>query len=608
VKKDRARGRGERPQPPARGARRAWWPFALILLAGVLAYSNSLRAPFVFDDRSTVLDNQTIEHFDAGVFNPPHETPVAGRPVANLSFALSYALGGRDVFAYHAVNLAIHLLCGLVIFAIFVRAPFPGDEARRGIGLAVALIWIVHPLNTDAVDYISERTESLMALFYLTTVYCAIRAYSAHRRGAWEAAAIVSCTLGMATKESMVTAPIAVLLLDRVFLFESFRRAWRTRARLYLGLAATWIVLAALAATSPRGLSAGFSAPDAAPWTYLLNQAVMIVRYLRLAVWPRDLVLYYGWPLPLGLSSVLPQAVLLLALLVLSAAALWKYPRAGVFAVLFFLTLAPTSSIVPIATEVGAERRMYLPLIAMATLAVLAARRVVPARRMRIALLGGVTLLLMIGTLQRNQEYQSSLRLAETSFERWPTPASHSMLGTELAAAGRLAEAEQHLRAAAPSYPPARYYLATVLEARGQRREAIREFTAFIASQPPQLDQVYEARTHLAADLIQDGRADGAIEQYRAVIDTHPRDAGTMVRLGGLLMKAGRAAEAVSVFRKAVDVSPDDPTAVTGLGVALATTGDVEGSIPLFRRALELDPANEHARMNLDRALAMRGK
>jgi len=240
------------------------------------------------------------------------------------------------------------------------------------------------------------------------------------------------------------------------------------------------------------------------------------------------------------------------------------------------------------------------------TLGVLGARRLIRSSRIRMGVLALVVLLLMTATMVRNREYQSSLRLAETSLERWPTPASHSMLGTELAAAGRMSEAEQHLRAAAPTYPPARFYLATVFEATGQRNEAIREFTAFVADQPPQLDQVYEARAHLAADLIEEGSTDAAVGQYRAMIETHPQDTAIMVKLGGLLIKSGRPKEAMAVFREAVDVAPDNPTALTGLGIALATTGDAENAIPLFRRALELDPANEHARMNLDRALAMR--
>src|SRR5262249_33967100 len=151
----------------------------------------------------------------------------------------------------------------------------------------------------------------------------------------------------------------------------SLVQAFRARWRFYLSLASTWIVLIVLVWTAPRGLSAGFSAHDAAPWTYLLNQCVMIVRYLKLALWPQDRVLFYGWPRPLGVGDIVPQALLILSLIVLTIAGFTRARTFAFFGCWFFLTLAPTSSVLPIATEVGAERRMYLPLVAVIVAAAL---------------------------------------------------------------------------------------------------------------------------------------------------------------------------------------------------------------------------------------------
>ena len=140
------------------------------------------------------------------------------------------------------------------------------------------------------------------------TLYAAVRAVGSRRSAAWQALAVLSCGLGMACKESMVSAPLIVALYDRVYVFEKQRS--RARRRIYIGLAATWLVLAALNWSGPRaavgGLSTGVSA-----WTYLLNQTVMIARYLRLAIWPRSLVVFYGWPLPLTLGDVEKKAGLL---------------------------------------------------------------------------------------------------------------------------------------------------------------------------------------------------------------------------------------------------------------------------------------------------------
>ena len=588
--------------------RYAW----LIAAAVVAVYANSLPGPLIFDDRATIIDNGTIEDLASSrVLEPPHETSVAGRPVANVSFAVNYALGDRAVTGYHVVNIAIHALCALAIFGIARRSRLPDTAAA-----AVALVWAVHPLNTEAVDYLTQRTESLMALFYLTTLYSAIRAAGDRAsRWRWTVAAIAACALGMATKESMVTAPLVVVLYDRVFLFPSLREAVRKRAPLYIGLAATWLLLAALVWNGPRSQSAGFAAHDAHALTYLLNQAVMIVRYLRLAVWPRDLVLYYGWPAQLSPADVWPQLLGVAILLACTVWALWRGPRlgsstslrAGFLGAWFFLTLAPTSSIVPIATEVGAERRMYLPLVALAALGVMVVRTLVQSPRLRAGILAAVTIALGAGTLARNIDYRSSLRLAETTAERWPSPAGESMLGVELAAAGRLSEAEQHLRSAAATHPPARYYLGTVLAAQNRPGEAIAPFRSFIAGQPPELEQVRLAHRELAAALLKTNNADEAAAEYRLVLAADPGDANSMVQLSQILLRQERFADAIVILRQLTTARPGDGWGFGALGIALASSGRIDEAIEAFRRQVDVDPQNEHARQNLARALAMRG-
>jgi tetratricopeptide (TPR) repeat protein len=592
---------------PARRARstprRVWWPQLILAAAVVVVYANSLSGPLIFDDRAAIVDNATIEDLgSARVLAPPHETSVAGRPVANVTFAVNYAAGGRAVGGYHAVNIAIHLFCALAILGIAGRSRMPAGGA-----LAVALIWSVHPLGTEPVDYLTQRTESLMALFYLLTLYCAVRAADTPaRRGAWTIAAVTACALGMGTKETMVTAPLIVFLYDRVYLYPSVRDAARQRAPLYAGLAATWLLLAALIWSGPRSLSAGFTAHDANGLRYLLNQAVMIVRYLRLAIWPRDLVLYYGWPVPLTVAAVLPQLAAVSALLALTIWALWRAPRVGFLGAFFFLTLAPTSSFVPIATEVGAERRMYLPLIAVVALAVVAFRAIVASPRLQTAALAVTTAALAAGTIARNVEYRSSLRLAETTAERWPTPASKSMFGTELAAAGRLPDAEEQLRAAAADYPPARYYLGTVLAAEGRPGEAIDVFRSYIAAESPELEQVRLAHVELAGALVKSGRDDDAVAEYRTLLAAYPGDTESLVQLSQILLRLRRFEEAIVPLRRLTVERPADPWAFGGLGIAFASSGRVGDAIEAFQRQVALDPQNEHARQNLARAMSMR--
>ena len=589
-----------RPLEPRTGGF-AWRPL-VIAVACAVVYANSLAGPFVFDDRATVVDNTTIESLSAGVLEPPHESPVAGRPVVNLSFALNYAADGRDVGGYHAVNIAIHVLCALALFGIVRRT-----QPSRNAALAIALIWAVHPLATEAVNYVSQRTESLMAVFLVLTLYSAIRAAGESHRGRWTGAAVAACALGMGSKETMAVAPVLVALYDRVFLYASWREALRARARLYAGLAATWVIVAALVWSAPRNLSAGFTAHDADVFTYLLNQCVMITRYLWLTIWPRDLVLYYGWPLPLTPADVVLEGTLVIVLLAATAVALRRWPGIGFLGAWFFITLAPTSSIVPITTEVGAERRMYLALMAVVALGVLAWRRYVPSARAGAMALAVVSIALAAGTIARNEEYRSSLRLAETTHERWPTPGSRSMYGTELAAAGRLAEAERVLREAAAVHPPAAYYLATVLAAQNRHADAIDYFRAYIASQPRELDQVYQARGLLATSLGREARWEEFERELRGMLSDRPDDVKAMRALAPMLVSARRTGEAVDVYQRIVARDPRDAASFTGLGVALASEGRLDEAVPAFQRAVDLDPGNTNARRNLQRALELRG-
>jgi hypothetical protein len=250
---------------------RQWLRLAVLVLvlAGVAAYANSLWGPFIFDDRVAIQENSSIRDLGAlgrvlGPLQPG--VPQANRPVLNLTFALNYALGGLNVVGYHATNLLIHILAAVTLFGVCRRTFLqPALRPRWGtlalpLAFMAALLWELHPLQTEAVTYITQRSESLMGLLYLFTLYAAIRAAGAARSSGWSLAAVGACAAGMATKEVMVSAPIMVLLYDRALLAGSFRGALRRRWGLYAGLAATWLVLALIlwAAKGRNGVAAGF--------------------------------------------------------------------------------------------------------------------------------------------------------------------------------------------------------------------------------------------------------------------------------------------------------------------------------------------------------------
>lgn len=245
---------------------------AIIILVALVAYHNCFGVPFIFDDIESIMQNPTIRHLRPiwKALSPPQAKgfTVTGRPVLNLSLAINYAFGGNSPWGYHVVNLTIHILAGLTLFGI-VRRTFERPMLRERFGasalplaLAVAALWTVHPLQTEVVTYVVQRAESLMALFYLLTLYCFIRGTEAGKSAIWFIGSLTACCLGMATKEVMVSAPLMVLLYDRTFVAGSFAEAWKRRGRWYAALASTWIILGYLLAhTSARGGTAGSAHP-----------------------------------------------------------------------------------------------------------------------------------------------------------------------------------------------------------------------------------------------------------------------------------------------------------------------------------------------------------
>ena len=606
-----------RPRPALTPPDAVRWRAAIIVLAGFLAYANSFSGPFVLDDRVSIVENVQIRdvwRLESVLF-PRRELPTAGRPLVNFSFAVNYALGGLNVGGYHLVNLACHLLCGLLVFGIVRRTlELPALKDRFGgaalnLGFAVALLWTLHPLNTEAVDYLTQRTELMMALFYLLMLYASIRALSS-KPGTWRVIAVLSCGAGMLCKESMVTAPVVVVLYDAVFVFESLRRALSERWRFYGALCASWVVLTAVMWSGPRVHTVGFSV-GVDPWTYLLNQTVMITQYLRLAVWPRALVANYGWPLALTLREVLPQALFVTALLALTAVALIRQPKWGFLGAWFFVTLAPASSIVPIATEVGAERRMYLPLIALVVLAVVSAsilvKRAVPAGGA--VVLAVVATLFALGTFTRNREYVSELVLARTILERYPTGVAHHILGVQLLMAGDRDAGMRELRQAIPGAPRAYYTLGVELLKDGKNREAIDQLEAFLREQPNLLEAV-SARQLLGQAFAHERRWADAIEQEQAVLTMNPTAAqrlDSLAILAEALLGAENFTEAIAYCREYLRSRPNDGPVLTRLGIALSATEQLADAIVAFRQAAAVAPGQADAQRNLAIALSDHG-
>jgi len=621
----------ERKSPAIKSGYAPWF----LIIVGALVYANSLSGPFIYDDILAIVDNDDIRQF-LPLWRPGElsdRLSINSRPVVRFSLALNYAISGLDVRGYHVLNIAVHILCALVLFGV-VRRTLAGKRLRSrlggkagGMALAGALLWMVHPLQSQCVNYITQRSESIMALFYLLVLYCFIRGIDSGRRR-WYGAAVLACALGMASKEVMVTAPLMVLLYDRVFQADSLAQALRQRGALYAGLAATWPLLAFLVWSVPHGSSIGFAA-GVGGWNYALNQCIAIVDYLRLSFWPHPLILDYGYPQPLTLGAVLPQAVVVIALLISTAVAWFYQPMLGFPGAWFFVILGPTSSFVPFAGEVGAERRMYLPLAGLIVILVItgyvALERAV--RRWRIDVegtgsrrqgewAGWLAVVLTLGiasilggiTVRRNRDYQSAVSIWQTVVDAVPgNPRGHSSLGAAFAEEGRMEEALRRYRQALlirPDHADAHFNLANAFSALGEVERAIYHFRRAVHSKP-----VYaEAHNNLGLALHRQGRLEEAIHHFRRALQLRPDYAKAHNNLGLAYRFRGDIAAAIRHYRQALRLKSDFAEAHYNLGIAFESQGDTAAAIRHYRQALRLKPDFVKASNNLAAALGSQGE
>jgi len=605
--------------------RRADWPgllsAAILALAALAVYSRTFSVPLLLDDIVSIAGNPTVRHLWPiwpVLATPSGGTTVSGRPVLNLTLAINYALGGTDVWGYHAVNLAIHILAGLTLLGIARRMLRPSPIAA----FAIALIWTLHPLQTESVTYIVQRAESLMGLFYLLTLYWFIRYAEAQSGGnqagrpaLFAALAIFFCLLGMATKEVMVSAPVVVLLYDRAFLAGTFREAWRRRKAAYLGLACTWILLGFLVISGGgnRSGSIGFGT-GVSWWAYSLTQFQAIAHYLRLVVWPYPLVFDYGTFWVRDAWQVIPYACVIVPLVAATILALRRWPVWGFLGFWFFAILAPTS-LVPGTTQMIVEHRMYLALAPL-LIAIVAGVRVLMcsqadiAKRWRVARKPGgfryvaqrasvsmrgttrqhfagddevtrvaagaglIALIVFAGacavlTARRNEDYRSALSIWSDTVAKDP---ANARALTNLAS--------------------------IVLVDEGRTQEAIADYEKALSLQP----DFTEAHDDLARALATvPGRLDDAIAQSEEALREHPDYAAAHCTLGYALAKIpGRMNDAIAQYQEALRLRPDLAEGHTGLGDAwFSQPGHLADATAEYQAALRLAPDSAEAHVRL---------
>jgi Tfp pilus assembly protein PilF len=641
----RAQQKGPDRRQPSIDHRARWeWASAVVLAVIVLGvYWRAVTAPFIFDDINSVKTNESIRSLwplvgDAETPGPlygPQFAPTSARPVANLSLAVSYYFGGLNPAGYRLFNMVLHVASAMLLAAIVrrtLRLPYFADrfaDAADWLALAVAVVWVLHPLQTEAVAYITQRTELMLGFFYLATLYCSLRYWTAARysagvgqtndgieqrellpsaintdRTGWLVLATLACLAGMGSKQAMASAPLIVLLFERTFVAGSLPKALSESWPLYVGLACGWLLLLGLNYNHPHRDSAGFHLGVSA-FEWWFTQAKVLLMYFKLVAWPWPLVIHYEMPYLQSLGEAWPYlasvGLLGLAILVL----LWRNHPVGFLGTFVFAILLPTL-LVPLPTEIAAERRMYLPLAAIGALVVVggyalaqslasqqwrdrhAASRWATPLIATVASTSVVALVLAGVSNRRLASYDDPMTLWQEVLRVQPhNHVAHSNVGREYYDAGNIAAAGDHFRQAIQQKPDsalAHYNMALVLSKTGQRDEAINHFRLAVQYRPGSP----ELLNNLGVSLYMAGRNDEAISVLREAIQLKPTMWRGHDNLGTAQARAGRADEAIASFQQALKVNPQALDVYGHLADAQAKANRPAEAIATVERAVRL--------------------
>lgn len=573
-----------------------------------------------------------------------------------FSFALNYSLGGLDVWGYHLVNILIHITNGLLVYTLVVllfRAADASPEvaSARLIALATALLFIAHPLQTQAVTYIVQRFTLLATLFYLLGVvaYIQWRLSSREGRGGlWGyGVALVATVLAMKSKELGFTLPLMLMSVELVFFGPPTKRQWAFLIPFFLilpiGFLSRFDALGEAEAFSTQAIT--LSWPD-----YVVTQLRVIVTYLRLLVVPVRQNLDYDYPIYHSLLDG-PVVVSLLLLLTLGGAAvavLWRtargpqsaFARLAAFGVLwFFITLLAECALFPM-RDVILEHRLYLPSVGILLSFCVAygwgAAQVRPSRyRGAIIFLPMAAILLTfsVATVWRNTIWKDGVTLWEDVVEKSPdklrarthlgnayiaqrrvadavreyqvvvqgepgSSLAHYNLGVAYRDQGQLGKAFSELQKALhlkPNFPEARNALGDIYKTSGKWAEATAEYQLAVGLSPEYAD----AHHNLGMAYSAQKRPDEAMREYETAVRLRPEFVDAYNNLGMAYADQGRVDDAVRAFQAAIRLQPDYADAHNNLGIVYSATGRLDDAVGEYQLTLRLQPGYAGTHFNL---------
>ncbi len=546
--------RRHRGGPSAVGVFRASaWLYAAAGILGLLfAFGEALRGPFIFDDFH-------LPFLDTHADQMPPRFWIGGvRPLLMATYWANYAMSGTNTQSYHVVNLILHFTATVLFFLILKRLGTLAPTDRNWSAWFGAGLFLLHPLQTESVDYVAGRSEILCAVFVFSAWLLFLRYFDTELPVMATVGILLCCAAAVLSKESGVCAAALLACTDVYWNREGLARQLRRKAALYLAalaglMAAVFLILRALGSSSTAGFGAGTGSG-----AYALTQCRSILTYLRLFIWPTGQNLDWRQPTFYSLrdGGVWPYVI---GLAVLVAGVRLMYPKAKIVSfglLLFLLALMPTSSFVPLQDNL-AERRMYLPvagLIIAVTGAVGWLRIGMRARSVAFTVLLAV---LALASHNRSRLWSDELLMWQNVIARDPGNArAHSWLGGALAMRNDCAGAAREYKSAL-------------------------EIEGMTLTNGANLGAAYECSW----------QPDLALATWRRLVAIHP-DANAYNRIGYLEATKDQIQPSFEAFGNALRLDPNNATAYAYRGTANMALRNTTSAKKDFLRAIALDPGN----------------
>jgi protein O-mannosyl-transferase len=587
---------------------------AIILLLGILIYSNSFNCAFHFDDISRIADNTSIRNIgDVKAWWNYYPT----RPAGMFTFALNYHFNQLDVRYYHLVNLVIHLINACLVwwftFLIFSSPSLkdnPVNRQKNAIAFFTALLFVSHPLATQSVTYIVQRFASLVAMFYLLSLVLYMKARISNNQNKRKyllfAGSCIAAILAMLTKENAFTLPFAIVLLE-IFFFRTKKlslliKDYRIFLLLVFFLSVFIIILLRFSSTILKSIPpSNGNDYTLTPVNYLFTQFSVILKYIQLLVLPVNQNADYDFPISndfFGIRTFLSFMGLLF--LIFLAIFFFNKNRMISFGILwFFLTISIESSFIPI-SDVIFEHRTYLPSVGFFLILSYGFYSLLWNKNKYLV----ITILVLITgsnsvlAYERNKIWKDDQTLWSDVISKSPHKVrpivSHGYSYGEL---GKWENAIADYSKAIginPNYHIAYYNRGVAYDNLEQWEKAIADYSSAIVINP----KYPTAYFNRGIDYYNLGHLDKAIEDYSKAIRYNPRYSDAYSNRGIAFYNLRQLDKAIADYSMAIGINPKFANAYSNRGVAYDNQGKLDNAIADYSRALEIDPNYETAYYN----------